>query len=359
MEKVKFAVVGAGWISQEAFLPAVRQTENATVTALVSGNPGKARQLADFHGVENVFTYDEFDTMAKSGTVDAIYVATPNSSHADFAIRAMRHGLHVMVEKPLATTPPDAERMIATARETGRHLMTAYRLHNDPATLKVMELVHGGIIGEARHVFAGLAFQILPENHRLKASHWGGPLQDVGVYCVNAARHVFGSNPVRTQSLSSHGDNDPRFREVEEGVAATLEFSRGRIAQFYAGFGTDNVDTLQVHGSKGSLTLVNAFRFGVARRLILARNDVTEVTAFPETDNFSGMIAYFSDCIRENRKPLPDGEEGLADMQVLAAIEAAHRELKPQPISCSQQFQTLGPDMLRSFPPARDKLLLP
>lgn len=359
MEKVRLAVVGTGWISQEAFLPAVRQTGNARVTALVSGNPAKARELAAFYGIEEVFTYDEFDAMAKSGRMDAIYVATPNSSHAEYAINAMRHGLHVLVEKPLATTTADAERMIAAARQANVHLMTAYRLHNDPATLKVMDLVHSGTIGEARHVFAALAFQIGPKNHRLKASHWGGPLQDVGVYCVNAARHVFCANPVRTQSLSSHGNNDPRFREVEEGIAATLEFSLGRLAQFYAGFGTDNIDTLQVYGTKGSLALTNAFRFGVARRLTITKNDVTEVIDYPETDNFSGMIAYFADCVQEGRRPLPDGEEGLCDMRALTAIEAAHRSLQPQAISCSPEFRALQPDMLRSFPPARDKLLLP
>src|SRR5207237_1636256 len=96
MPKVRFAVVGAGWISQEAFLPAVRQTGNAEVTAIVSGNAAKARRLAEFYGIEGVYDYAEFDAMAASGEVDAIYVATPNSSHCEYTVRAAQHRLHAL-----------------------------------------------------------------------------------------------------------------------------------------------------------------------------------------------------------------------------------------------------------------------
>src|SRR5437667_5358914 len=135
MSKVRFAVVGAGWISQEAFLPAVRQTGNAEVTAIVSGNAAKAKRLAEFYGIEDIYDYAEFDAMAASGEVDAIYVATPNSSHCEYTVRAAQHRLHALVEKPLATSTADAESMISAAQAAGVCLMTAYRLHNDPATL--------------------------------------------------------------------------------------------------------------------------------------------------------------------------------------------------------------------------------
>ena len=90
MNKVRYAVVGAGWISQEAFLPAVEQTGNSEVAAIVSGNAAKAKQLADFYGIRNVYAYEQFDALARSGTVDAVYIATPNSSHAHYAERAAK-----------------------------------------------------------------------------------------------------------------------------------------------------------------------------------------------------------------------------------------------------------------------------
>jgi len=175
---------------------------------------------------------------------------------------------------------------------------------------------------------------------------------------LNAARQVFRDNPLRVTAVSSFGHLDPRFREVEEGVAVTLEFSGGRLAQFYAGFGTDAFDMYQILGTKGSLTLSNAFRFGVARRLAVQRGNDAEVIDFAETDNFSGMIAYFSDCVRKGETPLADGREGLADMQAMIAIEAASKSGKPQGIPASPPFRTYGSGMVRSFPPAREKLLV-
>ncbi|MBK8769647.1 MAG: Gfo/Idh/MocA family oxidoreductase [Rhizobiales bacterium] len=358
MSKVRFAVIGAGWISQEAFLPAVSQTGNAEVTAIVSGDAGKAAKLAAFHGVPSVYDYSEFDVMAKSGAVDAVYIATPNSSHCEYAVRAARHGLHCLVEKPLATTAADSEAMVDAARKAGVYLVTAYRLHTDPATIKAIELVRHGAIGEVRHFSSVFSFQLAAGNHRLQSAHWGGPLQDLGVYCLNAARHVFGANPLRVSAMSSFGNGDPRFGDVEEGLTVALEFPGGRLAQFYVGFGTDAMDMYQILGTKGSITLWNGYRFEMARRLVVQRNDATETTNFEKTENFSGMIAYFADCIREKRQPRADGTEGLCDMQVMLAIEAAAKSGHREDVPPLPDFKSYDASMIRSFPPAVRKLLV-
>jgi predicted dehydrogenase len=358
MSKLKIAVIGAGWISQEAFLPAVKQTGNAVVTALVSGNAAKAKRLADFYGIDDVYGYDAFDVMAAHGKVDAVYIATPNSSHCEYAVRAAKHGLHALVEKPLATTIADADKMITASKAAGVYLMTAYRLHNDPATLRVAELIASGSIGDVRFFNSAFSFQSQPENHRLKASHWGGPLQDLGVYCLNAARHIFREHPVRTIAMPSFGHLDSRFNEVEEGIAVTLEFSKGRMAQFYAGFGADTLDEFHVAGTKGSITLTNAYRFDIARKLTLQIGDELQVTDFAKTDNFSGMISYFADCIQRSVAPLADGAEGLADMVGMIAIEAAAKSQMPQSIPKLPAFKTYDAAMLKRFPQAHEKLLV-
>ncbi len=358
MSKVRIAVIGAGWISQEAFLPAVKQTGNAVVTAIVSGNAEKAKQLAEFYDIPDIYDYSSFDVMAASGNVDAVYIATPNSSHCEYALRAARYGLHALVEKPLATTVSDAEKMIAAAKASNICLMTAYRLHNDPATLKVVELIASGIIGDVRFFNSAFSFQSTPDNHRLKAAHWGGPLQDLGVYCLNAARHIFRDHPTKAMAMSSFGNADPRFTEVEEGIAVTLQFSKGRMAQFYAGFGADMLDEFHIAGTKGSISLTNAYRFDVARKLVLQHGDDTQVTEFGKTDNFSGMISYFADRIQHGNRPLADGAEGLADMVGMLAVEAAARSQLPQDIPPMPAFPTYDSKMLRRFPQAHEKLLV-
>jgi len=357
--KIRYAVVGAGWISQEAFLPAVEQTGNSEVTAIVSGNLAKAKQLASFYGINDVYAYEQFDAMARSGAVDAVYIATPNSSHAEYARRAAKHRLHLLIEKPLATTAAEAEATVAAAKEAGVNLVTAYRLHNDPATIKVVEMIRDGAIGDPRYFWSGFCFQIAAGNHRLRKDHWGGPLQDLGVYCVNAARHVFGGEPIEVQALSGNDSKDARFAEVEAGISATLRFENGRIASFYVGFGSDDSDVFQVLGTRGSLELQHAYRFDKSRTIVLRRDNSVERIDVPATDNFSGMIAYFSDCILAGTQPLVSSSEGLADMRALLSIVEASERGAPVRVAGRRAFTPLQPSMLRSFPPATRKLLLP
>ena len=358
-KKVRYAVIGAGWISQEAFLPAVEQTGNSEVVAIVSGHLDKAKQLAAFYGIEGVYSYDQFDALARSGDLDAVYIATPNSSHARFAVQAAQHRLHILVEKPLALSLAEAESMRAAADEAGVYLTTAYRLHNDPGTLQAMEMIRSGAIGDPRYFGSAFCFQIAAGNHRLHKDHWGGPLQDVGVYCLNAARHVFGGEPVEAHAVAGSDASDPRFAEVDAGISATLRFEGGRIASFYAGFGADPVDHFQVLGTKGSLEFQHAYLFGTGRTIVLRRGDAVERIELAETDNFSGMIAYFSDCILQGKRPAVDSGEGLEDMRALLAIDEAAARGAPVRLASSRPFTPLQPSMLRRFPPARRKLLLP
>ncbi len=115
MRKIRYAVVGTGWISQIAFMPSVAQTGNSEMTAIVSGNRANAEKLADFYGIEHIFSYDQYDEMLHSKLVDAVYIALPNSLHADYTIRAAQAGVHALVEKPLAVSVAECEAMIAAA----------------------------------------------------------------------------------------------------------------------------------------------------------------------------------------------------------------------------------------------------
>ncbi|HXZ16315.1 MAG TPA: Gfo/Idh/MocA family oxidoreductase, partial [Roseiarcus sp.] len=193
---INYAVVGAGWISQIAFLPGVAQSGNSRVVAIVTGDRAKAQQLAEFHRVGAVVGYDGYDALLASSSIDAVYIALPNHMHADYAIRAARAGKHVLVEKPLAASEDEGLAMIAAARDAHVFLMTAYRLHNEPGTVAVLEHIRAGAIGRPLFFQSVFSFQMETSNHRLKAMAWGGPLQDVGVYCVNAARHIFAEEPI-------------------------------------------------------------------------------------------------------------------------------------------------------------------
>lgn len=344
---IRYAVVGAGWISQEAFLPGIHQSGNSCVTAIVSGNKDRATQLAEFHGVPHVVSYENFEEILSSDLIDAVYIALPNSKHAEYAIRAAKASKHILVEKPLADNIEDATAMIAAAKEAGVFLMTAYRLHNEPGTLTVLDRIRSGAIGQP--MLAQLTFSNTPPagNHRYRAEHWGGPLQDVGVYCINAARHIFGEEPVEATAIRYQPDDDPRFDEVEATIAATLRFPSGGIAQILASFGAATVESYRVIGTTGDIELNPAFRFEVPMQMRLNNNGLTDQINFPHVDHFAGMIAYFSDCIESGTPPEADGEEGMADMRVLVAIEKAALTGEKVAISTPSRPTHPTPDMER------------
>jgi len=355
---INYAVVGAGWISQAAFLPGIAQSGNSRVAAIVTGDRAKAARLADFYGVGSVVGYDEYGALLRSPTIDAVYIALPNDMHADFAIRAARAGKHILVEKPLAKTEAEALAMIDAARAANVFLMTAYRLHHEPGTVAVLEHIRASAIGRPLFFQSVFSFQSAPGNHRLKATAWGGPLQDIGVYCVNAARHIFGEEPVEAVAMAERPADDPRFREVDASVAAMLRFPSGGIAQFIASFGAADVDNYRVVGTLGDLELDPGLKFDMATRFRLRRDGKIVETQFPQIDHFGAQVAYFSDCIAAGTPPEADGEEGLADMRALLAIEKACLTGQPQTISSPPRWRHPTPDMVRLTAPTDRRLIL-
>lgn len=358
-KKIRYAVVGAGWISQEAFLPAIALTENSALGAIVSGSAGNAKKLAEFHGGAQVVAYADYDALLASGSVDAVYVALPNSMHADYTIRALKAGLPVMVEKPLASTLAESEAMVAAAKEAGVPLMTAYRLHNEPGTQTMLNAIHSGQIGRPLHFSSTFSFQMADGNHRLNPEHWGGPLQDVGVYCLNAARHVFQAEPTQVQAMASHPINDPRFARVESSLTVTLRFGPDQTAQFFCSFGAHLSEQIRVVGSAGDLTLDPAYRFETAMKLRVNSAKGQWSRDFPHVDHFAGQLAYFSDCILNSDLPEANGSEGLADMVALLAIEEAAKTGRTIDLP-ARPFASTGikPAMMRAYPLTKRRLLL-
>jgi predicted dehydrogenase len=357
-QMIRYAVVGAGWISQESFLPGAAQSGNSTIEAIVTGDLEKGAKLAAFHDIPQVVSYQDYDALLASDCIDAVYIALPNSMHADYTIRAARAGKHILVEKPLATTVADAEAMIAAADQAGVFLMTAYRLHNEPGTVALLDLIRDGAIGTPLIFQSVFSFQTTLGNHRLKAAHWGGPLQDLGVYSLNAARHIFAEEPVEATATVIQPKDDPRFAEIEATIAVTLRFPSGGIAQFVSSFGAGSVDNYRVIGSTGDIEMDPGFKADCAMKLRLRQNGVTRDIAFPQTDHFGAQMAYFSDCITSGRLPEADGEEGLADMLALIAIEIAARTGQPQKIAACPRPHHPTADMVRLSPVTSHRLLV-
>ena len=223
---VRYAVVGLGHIAQVAVLPAfAHAAKNSRLTALVSGNAMKRKQLSARYDIPHTYSYREYDRCLREGEIDAVYIALPNNMHRDYAVRAARAGIHVLCEKPMAVTAAECAQMIQSARRGGVKLMIAYRLHFDEANMTAVQMLHSNKIGPPRLFNSTFTMQVRPGDIRVQRKFGGGPLYDIGIYCINAARYLFGEEPVEVSAFSASGA-DRRFKEVDEMTGAPCAFRK-------------------------------------------------------------------------------------------------------------------------------------
>jgi predicted dehydrogenase len=322
---IRYAVLGLGHIAQGAVLPAFRHARrNSTLAALVSSDRKKLQVLGKRYGLKRLCGYDGVDELFESGEIDAVYIALPNDMHKEYTIRAARAGLHVLCEKPMAVTVRECEQMMRATKEAKVKLMIAYRLHFERANLEAAQAARGGKLGELRFFSSDFSMQVSDDNIRLERERGGGPLYDIGIYCINAARYCLGEEP-RLVWATATRSRDRRFKEVEETVAGVMRFADERLATFTCSFGAGDRSTYTVTGTKGSLTVDPAYEYAEGLGYEMRVGERKRRKSFAKSDQFAPELLYFSDCILKNREPEPSGEEGLADVRVIEGMMKAIR----------------------------------
>jgi glucose-fructose oxidoreductase len=320
-KKIRYAVVGLGHIAQVAVLPAFSHAENSELAALVSDDPEKLEKLGRRYKVKARFSYDDYDQCLRSGIVDAVYIALPNHLHRTFAERAARAGVHVLCEKPMAVTEEDCLSMIRVAEENGVKLMVAYRLHFEEANLKAIDLVQAGKLGDARLFDSVFTMQVKEGDIRLSPRELGGgTLYDIGIYCINAVRNIYGAEPMEVVAFNSN-NGDPRFRDCEEMTSAILRFpGRERLASFTCSFGAADVSSYRVVGTEGELLMDPAYEYAGELVQRVTIKGKSRERKFAKRDQFAAELISFSECILTGASPEPSGWEGLADVRVIRAL---------------------------------------
>jgi predicted dehydrogenase len=324
--KVGYAVVGLGELALGEVMPAFALCNKSRCAALVSGHPEKAQRVARAYGIEarNLYTYDNYDRLADNQDVEAIYIILPNSMHAEYTTRGLRAGKHVLCEKPMATSVDECNQMIAAARESQKKLMIAYRLHYEPFNRRVMQLCREKKYGDIKTISASNCQDTKAPNIRLSRRLGGGPVGDIGIYCINAARYITNEEPTEVTAFAHQPQNVPRFREVPESVAFTLKFPSGVVANCDCSFAAAESRRYRVHCSQGWIDLDPAFSYRGLQLHVMEEKQRSQVQIM-EVNHFASEMDHFSECIMNDRQPRTPGEEGLADMRIIAAIEEAAR----------------------------------
>ncbi|HVZ95093.1 MAG TPA: Gfo/Idh/MocA family oxidoreductase [Phycisphaerales bacterium] len=322
---IRFALVGAGHIAQNAVLPGFTNARpGCELTAIVSGDARKRRALGKQYRVPHTLGYEDFDAACRADLFDAVYIALPNSMHCEYTIRAAEAGIHVLCEKPMAVTSSECRRMINACREHDVRLMVAYRLHFNKANMEAVRIAGSGQIGDPRIFNSVFSMQVKPENIRIQPGEGGGPLYDIGIYCINAARYLFRDEPIEITALNVLGEDD-RFDDCDEASGAIMRFPGGRLATFVCSFGAADAGYYDLVGTRGSLCVDPAYEYQGKLKHFLTIGDRTREREFAKSDQFGPELTYFSQCIRTGRDPEPGGREGLLDIRIIEAIDESAR----------------------------------
>jgi len=315
---IRYGVVGLGHIAQVAVLPAFAHAKrNSRLAAVVSDDAAKRKLVGRKYRLDQVFSYDEYDACLEA--VDAVYIALPNSMHAEYTIRAAEAGVHVICEKPMAVTARECEAMIAACRRHRVKLMIAYRLHFEEVNLGVIDLVRKGRIGVPKFFNSSFSMTVKGDNIRTEKELGGGTLYDIGVYCINAARHLFRAEPKEVMAVSVNSGS-PKLAEIDESTGALLRFEGERVAAFVTSFNAADVGSYRIVGTKGEIRVDPAYEYAEGLGYELTIDGKTTRKKIGKRDQFAPELLYFSDCVRRNREPEPSGEEGLQDVRIVQAL---------------------------------------
>ncbi len=328
-KKIGFAVVGLGAIAQGSVLPAFRNARRAKLVALVSRDERKAKKVARKFKAPAFFGAEDFAACLASPDVDAVYLATPQSEHLAATIAAARAGKHVLCEKPLALNSAQSAEMVKVCAECGVQLMTAYRKYYEPAALFLKKLIQSGKLGKLDMIHTAFSELHVPG----RSLPWlldatvagGGPLMDLGIYCVNTCRWLANEDPVEVAAHSWKKDV-ARFRDVEEGISFRFHFPSGLVVQGSTTYSSVMSSFVFVQGTKGWACLTPAFPFDEERRLSGKISGKSFERKFRLVDEFAPELDAFAAAIQSGKPVEPDGRQGHRDMLILEAIYEAARK---------------------------------
>lgn len=332
--KLGYAIVGLGGYGLGRIIPQFQNCQHSRLVALVSGDPAKAKKVAQEYGVpeRGIYSYTDFDRIRDNPDIDIVYICLPVFMHAEYTIRAAQAGKHVMCEKPMAVSSAECEQMIAACRKAGKKLMIGYRSRFEPHNVEAIRLARAGAIGTLRYFRSEHGFVAGDANtwRMKKAQSGGGSLMDIGIYALQAARYMTGEEPVAVFAKETTNRSDPRFREVEDMIDFQLEFPSGAIGSCMSMYSA-NRNQFVLMGEKGRIELEPATAYSGQRMWVgQERSDKTEVKPppGPYANQWVGQLDHMAQCVLQNREPLVPGEEGLRDLRIIEAVYRSAREQK-------------------------------
>jgi len=332
-KKLNVALCGLG-VYADLVAKGLQVSEYCTLAGIVTGTPAKATKWKAKYNIpdKNIYNYQNFDEIINNKDIDLVYVILPNSMHKDFVVRSAKAGKHVITEKPMAITVAECEEMIKACNDNKVQLAVGYRLHYEPTHMEIKRLGQEKVFGKVRYIETSLGYKTYdtiakkpvdindPSVWRLnKKLSGGGPLMDLGIYCIQASRYILGEEPIAVTAQFGTVNDKNRFSETEESISWQMEFPSGAMANCNSSVGY-YIDRIYATADEGNFQLSPSLSYGPYEG-----KTSKGPLKFPEINQQQTQMDEIAKVLLENKK-LPShitGEEGLKDIKVINAIYKA------------------------------------
>jgi dTDP-3,4-didehydro-2,6-dideoxy-alpha-D-glucose 3-reductase len=299
MSKIRFGVIGCGYIAKKAFLPAIKKSKTAELIAIASRDLKKSKLEAKNN---NCDFENSYRSLLKRNDIDAVYISTIPSTHEEIIILAADYGKHILCEKPLSTSFSSAKKIIKYCEKKNIGIFEGfmYQFHNQHS--KINKLVDKGEIGEPILFTASFGFPLKEENnYRYRKDLGGGSCLDAGCYTIHAARHFFKKEPTKIYSIINKKNN-----EVDIHGSVLMDFGDNKTAQLSFGFNNFYRNTYSIWGTKGYIVSSRAFSIppNEKAKIIINKQDFQDEIICESDDNFLSQINYFCAGIDDSNKYL-------------------------------------------------------
>jgi predicted dehydrogenase len=322
MTTLRWGILSTANIATEKVIPGIRRAARCEIVAIASRDAATARRVADSLAIPT--SHGSYEALLADPEVDAVYIPLPNHLHMEWTIAAVGAGKHVLCEKPLAMTAADAQRMADAARDADVHLMEAFMYRHHPSWVAARELVAAGRIGRLTAIQSWFSyFNDDPDNIRNVLDYGGGALFDIGCYCINLSRMLFGGEPT---GVSAAIVRDPASG-VDTLTSGILEFEGG-IASFGCATQVEDHQRVEIYGTDGRISIGIPFNIPPDRptEVYVAHGGeppvapAIETLTFPTRDPYAAEAEAFAAAVLDGLPTPVPADDAVANMRVIERV---------------------------------------
>jgi predicted dehydrogenase len=321
-KKLNWGLLSTANINRALINP-LRASKRTHLLAVASRSISSAESYAREWNIPRA--HGSYEAMLDDPEIDVVYNSLPNHLHAEWTIKALHAGKHVLCEKPFALTLAEVDAMSHTAKETDKVLEEAFMYRHHAQTLKVKEIVDSGALGKLQLIKGAFTFTLTRDTDiRAKKETGGGSIWDIGCYPISYARTMVGAEPVEVfgwQVESPSGTDDSFIGQ--------MRFEDGIHAQFDSGFKSPNRAMIEIVGTEASLMIPHPFKPGKSSEMILSRKDKQEKIKVKGSELYLGEVEDMCDAITQNKAPRISHADSRANVAVILALLESARSGKP------------------------------